>query len=402
MDMNGNLEQEKNLHPGNPGRHISAFSRVRKAQIAPPAPDPALRRLKFRAFDIARTSTAGRMVRFPLWGRPVTAYGNANLSIYSGQACNAKCPFCVEELRPALRGTSLACQKTVEGDDGVYFGALEEVLRALRPLNPSVSITGGEPSLDPRLPRILRALEAHRMRKRTITTNGSGLLDVREGRPVIDWLTSTGIRHLNLSRAHPDPARNGRLMGLDRNLTPDDLGMIVRRASAGGTRVRLSCVLLKSETDCLDGIIEYLAFAEAMGVDNVVFRQLMHPGPGTPANDPVLGFSESNAVELDPVLEQMTVDPRFTFIKQVIGYYYYVEVWKYRSIDVVLEEADLGQIELTGRMMPGIIQELVFHPNARLTSTWQPWDGVLGPPVRFRNESFAFQSAIRNPHSAIE
>jgi len=41
--------------------------------------------------------------------------------------------------------------------------------------------------------------------------------------------------------------------------------------------------------------------------------------------------------------EQITADPRFTFIKRVIGYYYYVEIWKYRGIDVVLEEAELGR-----------------------------------------------------------
>ena len=351
-------------------------------------PDPALRRLKFRAFDIARTSTAGRTVQFTLWGQPVTAYGNANLSIYSGQACNAKCPFCVEELRPASRGTSLACQKTVETDDRLYFEALEETLRGLKPLNPSVSITGGEPTLDPRLLRILRILRAHHMRKRTITTNGSGLLEVREGRMVIDWLIGTGIRHLNISRAHPHPEYNARLMGLDRDLSLDKLGRIVRRASAGGTRVRLSCVLLKGEDDCLERILDYLAFAEGLGVDNVVFRQLMHPGPDTPAKDPVLCFSETHAEKLDPVLERITPDPRFTFIKQVIGYYYYVEVWKYRNIDVVFEEADLGRIEETKRTMPGIIQELVFHANGRLASTWQPWDGVLGPPAESNAKKF--------------
>jgi len=28
---------------------------------------------------------------------------------------------------------------------------------------------------------------------------------------------------------------------------------------------------------------------------------------------------------------------------------------------------------------PVAIHELVFHPNAELASTWQPWDGILGP-----------------------
>ncbi|HSR10191.1 MAG TPA: radical SAM protein, partial [Thermodesulfobacteriota bacterium] len=327
--------------------------------------DPGLRewrRLKYHGFDIARASTAKGTIQFPLGGREVTAYANANLSIYSGQACNAKCPFCVEELRPACRGVKLALQKTVERDDGVYFSALEEVLRALRPLNPSVSITGGEPSLDPRLPRILRTVAEHGMRKRTITTNGSGLLELREGRTVIDWLVSTGIRHLNISRAHPATKENARLMKLDRSMSVEDLRSVARLSSAAGTRVRLSCVLLKGGIDCLEGMFDYLDFAERAGVDNVVFRQLMLPGRLAPLPDPVALFSNENRVRLDPILDEIAEDGRFAFKKTVIGYYYYVEVWTYRGIDVVLEEADLGQIEIAKRAMPGIIQELIFHP----------------------------------------
>jgi hypothetical protein len=55
-----------------------------------------------------------------------------------------------------------------------------------------------------------------------------------------------------------------------------------------------------------------------------------------------------------------------------------VEVWKYGGMDVVFEEADLARLEATKRAQADLIHELVFHPNARLCSTWQPWDGVLG------------------------
>src|SRR4029077_13087040 len=116
--------------------------------------DARLRRLKSKAFDLATNSSARRTVTFDLWGRPVRVYANANLSVYSAQACNARCPFCVEELRPASRGRELAVQKIVERDDARYLARLESVLEALRPLDPSVSVTGGEPSKDPRLPAI--------------------------------------------------------------------------------------------------------------------------------------------------------------------------------------------------------------------------------------------------------
>jgi len=98
----------------------------------------AWRRQKSAAFDLPVNSTARRLVEFELWGRPVSVYANANLSIYSAQPCNAACPFCVEELRPASRGVELLDQKKREPDDGRYFARLEQVLEALRPLRPTV------------------------------------------------------------------------------------------------------------------------------------------------------------------------------------------------------------------------------------------------------------------------
>src|SRR5262245_3233496 len=104
---------------------------------------PDWRSRQSAAFDLHGNSSARRVVQFDLWGRPARAYANANLSIYSAQQCNARCTFCVEELRPASRGVALDIQKTTETDDERYFSALGAVLTALRPLNPSTSVTGG-------------------------------------------------------------------------------------------------------------------------------------------------------------------------------------------------------------------------------------------------------------------
>ncbi|TBR17266.1 radical SAM protein [bacterium] len=341
----------------------------------------AWRRRKCAAFDLAGNSTAGRALELDLWGRRTRVYANANLSVYSGQTCNARCSFCVEELRPASRGRALAQQRRVEPDDGAYFAALEESLRALKPLDPTVSVTGGEASLDPRLPRILKTLAAAGGRKRTMTTNGSGLLERREGRTVLEWATTTGLKHLNVSRAHPDQSRNERLMRFTAAPGPDALRRIAREAKASGTRPRLSCVLLNGEVDSLEGVVEYLAFARSVGVDNVIFRQLMRTDPASAARDPVVLYSDARRARLEPLLDAVSADPRFSFVRQVVGYYYYVEVWRHAGMDVVFEEADLARLEATKREDPGLVHELVFHPDGALASTWQPWDGVLGPGV---------------------
>jgi len=344
--------------------------------------NPDWRQNQSASFDLHANSTARRTVQLDLWGNSVTVYANANLSVYSAQACNARCAFCVEELRPASRGVALDVQKTVEADDVRYFGALDNVLSTLDPLNPSVSVTGGEPSQDPRLPRILRTLQAHGARKRTVTTNGSGLLDEREGRTLIDWIATTGVAHLNISRAHWDDRVNAKLMRYRGSPDADALREIVARARRGGTRVRMSCVLVAGAVDDLDDVLAYLDFAERCGVDNVIFRQLMKTDSSTVQPNFVTRFSQRRCVGMAPLLERISEHPAFEFQQQVMGYYYYVEVWRYGGIDVVFEGADLAQLEYTKQTMPGVIQELIFHPNAQLASTWQPWDGVLGPPLK--------------------
>ena len=87
-----------------------------------------------------------------------------------------------------------------------------------------------------------------------------------------------------------------------------------------------------------------------------------------------------NRVRLEMLLDQISHHKRFEFVRQIMGYYYYVEVWKYCQMDVVFEEADLAHLEAVKRRDRQTIHELVFHPNASLSATWQPWDGVLGPP----------------------
>jgi GTP 3',8-cyclase len=338
------------------------------------------RRQKSAAFDLEQNSTTRQTVTIPLWGRPRTFYSNANLSIYSAKQCNAGCPFCVEELRPASRGGSLAAERWVEADDERYFARLASTLRALAPLDPSVSVTGGEPSLDPRLPRLLRILASFRARKLTLTSNGSGLLDQRDGKAVIDHLAKAGALHLNLSVAHPDPAQSARLMRLPRVLELGELREIVRRARLQGVRPRLSCVLLRDGVCDLTGILGYLWFARSLGVDNVIFRQLMRADPMRHADSFVVRYCDAKRVLLEPLLDRLGQAPGFTFVRQIVGYYYYVEIWRWRGMDVAFEEADLAQLEQSKSARPDLIHELVFHPSARLASTWQPWDGVLGPP----------------------
>ena len=55
-------------------------------------------------------------------------------------------------------------------------------------------------------------------------------------------------------------------------------------------------------------------------------------------------------------------------------------MWRYRGIDVVFEGADVAQLERTKRSMPGVIQELIFHPNAQLAPRGSRGTAYWGHP----------------------
>lgn len=350
---------------------------------------PALRAAGPLAFDLERTSSAGFAAPQRIFGHTLRVYGNANLSIYVRQRCNARCAFCVEELRPLSRGVALADQRATEADDERYFARLDATLAEVGRVVRSVSVTGGEPSRDPSLPGILRRVAALPWLRRTMTTNGSGLWLQREGRPVIEHVVAAGLDHLNISRAHPDAAENARLMNMrgapeDGGGLPDDaLAAAIARAEAGGVAVRLSCVLLAEGVADLAGVEAVLAWAAARGVRSVIFRELMRHDPERAAPGGVARYSDRQRVPMRPLLAALDAHPHFRPIRQIVGYYYYVEVFateRYGApMRVTFEAADLARIEAQRRAAPDLIHELIFHPNGTLCTTWQPWDGQLGP-----------------------
>ncbi|MCP5047080.1 MAG: hypothetical protein GY940_07895 [bacterium] len=173
-------------------------------------------------------------------------------------------------------------------------------------------------------------------------------------------------------------------MGIkDPNFTNNQLKEVIRVAGTNGIRPRLSCILLKGEIDSLEKMVRYMEWAESIGVDNVVFRQLMKCDPKKVKPGPTADFTREHMVSLTPLWEQIDFDPRFSFVKQVLGYYYYVEIYRFRGIDMVTETADLGQIALQKqkgiRQTHGtpIIYEMVFHPNGNLCGSWREWEDVI-------------------------
>lgn len=311
-------------------------------------------------------------------------YGNVNLSIFLTDKCNGDCKFCVAQLRYINDGSEYV--KPSINDIKEYFYKLNQVLDVVKPLNPSLSLTGGEPTIDPKLPTILKILDKHNVRKRTLTTNGSGLLNKVDNSndTVLDRLIDYKLQHLNISRAHYNEDKNSCIMKIkDPYFSNLQLKEVINIAKTNGIRPRLSCVLLKSEINSLGEMLKYMEWADSIGVDNVVFRQLMKFDENAVNMSKICEYCMDNNVELVPIWEEIDNNNNFTFQNLVLGYYYYVEVFKYKNIDMVCEAADLNLIDseknksisTTGGIP--VIYELIFHPNGNLCGSWREWKEVI-------------------------
>ena len=329
------------------------------------------------AFDLSD----GDFVPAVFGGREWMVYKNANLSIHTGKDCNADCQFCVAQVRYATDG--LVYEKPSIADNGSYLKALEKAMKAAGQANPSCSITGGEPSVHPWIGSLVDTLESAGARKRTMTTNGSGLLlPLGEGGPaLVDRLGSYGLEHLNISRAHHDQQANSRIMRLPRNVMNDDiLAESIARAKSHGIRPRLSCALLREGVCDVDGMLRYVDWAYGMGADNIIFRELMTSSER--ASGPRVEYCDSQRVGLSEIWDEMDRRGIGKVTHSLVGYYYYVEVRQIGASNVAGEAADLRMIapareRFEKRLGRPVAFEMVFHPNGNLCAGWREHENVM-------------------------
>lgn len=315
----------------------------------------------------------------------VLVYDNANLSLMLSDKCNADCNFCIAHLRYLVDGHTYIKPK-LNGLDS-YLKTFEHYWHeVLADINPSVSITGGEPSIHRDIIPTISMLAKNRPRKKTITSNGTGIL--LEDAALMQSLINFELDYLNISHAHYDKQLNDQLMRMNSDfLSDEDLARIIQMAKKAGIRVRLSCALLKSGISNVEQMKSYADWAIELGCDNVIFRQLMQFDADSVAPGRIPEFCMTESVDLVPVWEAMDKDPAFELYHQVLGYYYYVEVYKYRGIDVVTESADLRLIDhqvesYTQKFGVPTIFELVYHPNGTLGGSWREFERILMDDIK--------------------
>ena len=310
---------------------------------------------------------------------PRKVYKNFNLSIFVDDYCNANCRFCVAQLR--YQNRNLMYQKKHIEDRDKYLYRLERILAAVRPLNPSISLTGGEPTLSPNFVDILKLVDKYGFRKRTITTNGSALLKTVDNSTVVEQLIKYHFNHLNISKVSSDDFLNSQIMNYSIDspycfFNNSDLKDVLDITNKSDLHHRISCLLLKESVNSVDKIKRYIDDLQECGANNFIFRELMDYDKSA-VNTDKIQYCDANKIKLYDIWQQFDDDPLFTPWLNILGYYYYVEIYKYNHCTVASESADMNIQYREKAANPNIVFEMVFHNNGNLCGSWVDNEDIL-------------------------
>ena len=70
-------------------------------------------------------------------------------------------------------------------------------------------------------------------------------------------------------------------------------------------------------------------------------------------------------------------DSRFIPYKNLLGYYYYVEMYDYHNVRICSESADLRVQTKEKEENSNVVYEMVFHPNGNLNGSWVDNEDIL-------------------------
>lgn len=298
---------------------------------------------------------------YDLCGKTYNCYPRTNMQIMTTLRCNAQCGFCIEK----------SDARNDEIDNAAYLKKLSIGLEniASSGLKPSVTITGGEPTLNKdRLRGIIMLLREYGIEKFGVNTNGVGLIDPE----LRAFFREQKMPYLNISRHHYDEEINRKLMGGCRIISNRQIAEIVSDLRET-TRVRLQCVLDKSGVHDMAGIKKYLEFTANVGCEYIALREISEIGSYNDGD--LIRYVAVNRTPLSGVLDALLKDPDFRFICQNTSDHYWYEDWIYQNkIDLHLTHSDMDLLYRVEREEvergEQFVRELIFFEDGTLGASW--------------------------------
>lgn len=270
-------------------------------------------------------------------------FSDAQISLYVTKACNAHCPYCMNQFEKRCLFSKELC-------DQDYYKMLDYYLDFFKEIKPWITITGGEPTISKRLIPTLEKIKEKGFKIRTFSTNGSHLLDKIGEKTVLQYMLENHVlNNVNLSRMAIDDEENSRIM---RIATKDSNNVYLRKiatfANTNAIEMRLSCNLLKEGVHDLNGILQFKDFYNQLGIQTIMFRELIP-----------LPYDQDYGIDIASIFEEIEQHKDFQFIKLMEGLYYTVKVYRYKDylVKCYQEKENVDK---------DVIREFVIYPDGKL------------------------------------
>lgn len=291
-----------------------------------------------------------------LAGKTYDVYSNVGLTIYVTNRCNSDCSFCMNKYEE-----NFLCSKEIQNDEE-YLSRLEYILQILKPINPSIMITGGEPTKSRRLPEVIKLVHKYGYKLRSFSTNGTGLLDVVDGKSILQYMYENDFcNNINISRHAISAGTNFEIMKTKGDLTDERITEIATFCRTHNMRVRMGCTLQKNSVSNLQQMLEYYDYYQNLGIDTVIFRE---PVPINPNRNGYEDYKKQ-AVNISPIVEDIHLRSDFVYAYTLDGLYYNVKHFRYKDKLVkCYKEKHTASSE--------IVRDLIFYADGRLVDT--NWD----------------------------
>jgi len=284
-------------------------------------------------------------------GKVWEVHPNVNLYADMTGRCTGDCGFCIAKV----------AYERPEIDSQSYYRAAERAIALLRETGISIQVTGGEPGLSPCFADIIDLIDSCRVNRPVLNTNGSSLTS-----KVIDRLNSSTFEHINISRHHWDERRAEQIMKRRPPLSNGELGGRIKDLRV---QVRMQCNLIAGEMDSADAVLRYIDRWRAVGVREFAFAELTPLPRGEYYRDEIIDFVEAHPVDIVPIIETLTRNCGWRFLKFRGGVACYYEIWSWRDCLILFKRSNNWWLSYIDSM-PGLIADFVLHTDGTLAGSW--------------------------------
>lgn len=206
-----------------------------------------------------------------IYGHKIQLQHPCNLNLFITNICQNDCFFCINGRNHKLED-EISTEK--------YLSSLELCLSDLKGKDIEITLTGGEPTLYPNIfVKTMELCKKYGFPCRTVSTTGIGLMDEWNGKALCQhMLENNFIHNINISRMHFDERKNKEILN-GKNLTNEEISKLAMFFATNNAEMRVSCNIINGYIDSMDKILHFVSYFNSLGVETVMFRELVMENP---------------------------------------------------------------------------------------------------------------------------